>query len=267
MTTPLSPEQRLQAASAIVADAASRALSLFRDRDTLAIEVKGLQDWVSNADKDVETLIRDRLAAEFPGDGILGEEHGRIASSTGYTWIIDPIDGTTCFVNGMPGWCVVLACVDSDGAVIGVIEDPINRDVFTAIRGQGTRCNGKPVQASRAGSLKAGSVSVGHSPRSPYKQTLRLLDALLGAGGMYVRTGSGANNLAYVASGRLIGYCEAHMNPWDCVAGLLMIEEAGGQIEPYELDAMLDGGGRVVAAGADVFPDLQRMANEAFAGA
>ena len=267
MTTALPLEQRLQAASAIVADAASRALSLFRDRDSLDIEVKGLQDWVSNADKDVETLIRDRLASEFPGDGILGEEHGRIPSSTGFTWIIDPIDGTTCFVNGMPGWCVVLACVDSDGAVLGIIEDPINGDVFTAVRGQGTRCNGKMVRASGAATLEAGSVSVGHSPRSPYRQTLRLLDALLGEGGMYVRTGSGANNLAYVASGRLIGYCEAHMNPWDCVAGLLMIEEAGGRIEPYELEAMLDAGGRVIAGGSGVFPALQRMASEAFKGA
>jgi len=93
----------------IVQAAAATALNYFNEIDNLVIEQKGKQDFVSDADKNVETQIRQALAEHFPNDGIIGEEHGRVDSQSGYTWVIDPIDGTTSFINGMPGWCVVLA--------------------------------------------------------------------------------------------------------------------------------------------------------------
>lgn len=257
-------QQRLDAAVSIAHKAADTALALFRNRDELQVEVKGLQDWVSNADRSVEDEIRAALLAAFPDDGIIGEEHGRIESRSGYTWVIDPIDGTTNFVNGSPGWCVVIACVHHEQLVIGVIRDPLVAETYTASRGQGATLNGKPMQVSTASSLQEGTVGVGHSTRVSAGLTVSIIDDLLGRQGMFARIGSGALSLAYVAAGRYIGYCEPQMNAWDCVAALLMIEEAGGKVQPYAMSAMLEQGGRVVAAGPGLYDELTVMTDRAY---
>ena len=178
--------------------------------------------------------------------------------------MIDPIDGTTSFVNGIPGWCVVLACVDETRALIGVVRDPVADETWVAARGRGATLNGRPIRASAATAVDQGSLAVGHNLRVKPKLTLALLDALLHAGGVYYRCGSGALMLCYVASGRLIGYCEPHMNSWDCLAALLAIEEAGGTVRGFDMDRMLDAGGRVVTGGPDVYPTLLAMSDEAF---
>ncbi|MEJ6747674.1 MAG: inositol monophosphatase family protein, partial [Yoonia sp.] len=103
--------QRLDAAKAITRDAGAFALAFFRNISALDIQSKGVQDMVSNADLEVETFVRTQIAAQFPKDGIVGEEHGNVASKSGWTWVIDPIDGTANFVAGIPQWCVILACV------------------------------------------------------------------------------------------------------------------------------------------------------------
>ena len=257
-------DARLELARRTVDEAAALALGFFRDVDALEVDVKGRQDWVSNADRAVETAIRDALRAAFPDDGILGEEHGREPGRSGLTWVIDPIDGTTSFVNGIPGWCVVLACTDAEHALIGVVKDPVADETWVATRGGGATLNGRTIRASTATALDQGSLAVGHNLRVPPGQTLAALDALLHAGGVFYRCGSGALMLCYVASGRLIGYCEPHMNAWDCLAALLLIEEAGGRVRPFDLAPMLDAGGRVVAGGPDVYPALLEMTDAAF---
>lgn len=257
-------EKRAAFARETVDTAAARALAFFRDGDALTIDVKGRQDWVSNADRDVETMIRENIGERFPEDGIVGEEHGIVESRSGFTWIIDPIDGTTSFVNGIPGWCVVLACVDAAGTVIGVIRDPVADETWEALAGGGARLNGRPASVSTADSVAGGSIAVGHNLRVPPAQTLALLTALLNEGGMFFRCGSGALMLCYVASGRLIGYCEPHMNAWDCMAALLIIEEAGGHVRPFDPRTMIERGGRVVAAGPALYPHLLAMTEAAF---
>ncbi len=249
-------EARLEFARTIVATAAQAALELYQDRDNLDIEVKGLQDWVSNADKSVETLIRDALGKDWPDDSIVGEEHGDVTGNSGFTWVIDPIDGTTNFVNGTPGWCVVLACVKDGQTVCSVICDPVSRETYSALRGQGAWVNGKRMKVHSATGLDAGTLGVGHSTRVPAKQTLDLLAGLLERQGLFRRGGSGALDLAYVAAGRLIGYVEPHMNAWDCLASMLFIEEAGGRIEPFDMQQMLDKGGRVVTACPGVYDEV-----------
>jgi len=256
--------ERLNAAERIVDEAAALALSLFGDRDSLTIESKGLQDWVSEADRGVEDHIRQALGDAFADDGIRGEERADVEGTSGYTWVIDPIDGTTLFVNGSPGWCVVLACVHAGRTVLGVIVDPIARERFTALRGHGAQLNGRPMAVADVNALTQGSVSVGHSSRDPIEPTLAVLRALLEAGGLYQRTGSGALCLSMVAAGRLIGYVEYHMNAWDCLAALLMIEEAGGTVTPFDMDTLLERGGRVIAGAPRVHGALQAMADEAF---
>ena len=257
-------DARYTACVGTVKAAATTALGLFRQRDQLKIESKGLQDWVSNADLAVETEIRDALSAAFPDDAIVGEEHGIDAGSSEYTWIIDPIDGTTCFVNGLPGWCVVVACVRAGETVIGVILDPISNELFAGSKGGAAVMNDTPLAVATANSLQQGSIAVGHSLRVAPVHTANLLRDLLLQGGLYYRTGSGALNLAYVAAGRLLGYCEPHMNAWDCVAGLFLIDLAGGRTETYQMSTMLASGGRVLAGGPGVYDQLLSMADKAY---
>jgi len=141
-------EKRLESAKRIAEAAAQTALQHFTDHDSLRIERKGAQDWVSNADRDVELQIRTALNEQFPDDSIIGEEHDNQNGSSPYTWVIDPIDGTTSFVNAMPGWCVVIACVIRTETVIGVIVDPIARETYCACKGGVSRMNDKPIRVS-----------------------------------------------------------------------------------------------------------------------
>ncbi len=247
----------------IVQAASITAKRYFSDIDKLVIEAKGKQDLVSDADKGVETQIRDALNEAFPGDGIVGEEHGRKESSSGYTWVIDPIDGTSSFVVGMPGWCVVLACVFDDSTVLSIIIDPIADETYLAVKGQGATLNNRPLTVSKAQRLDEGATAVGYSVRIPTQPTLDVLAHVIHQGGIYFRCGSGALMLCYVAAGRVLGYCEQHMNAWDCIAAMHIIEEAGGVVEAYDMETMLSSGGRVIAACPGVYPQLQQVCDEA----
>lgn len=255
---------RYDEAIRIASNAAQTALKHFRVKDALTIESKGAQDWVSNADREVELEVRDAIASAYPDDGIIGEEYDNVVGRSGFDWIIDPIDGTTSFVNGIPGWCVVIACVRNGNTVLGVVIDPIANEVFSASDELGALLNGEPISVTTAVELTAGSVAVGHSTRVDYEQSVRMLSGLMSGGGMFFRTGSGALMLAYVAAGRLLGFVEPHMNAWDCVAALYIITKAGGTVEPFDMDAMLENGGRVVAGGPNIYPKLQQLVEASY---
>src|SRR6218665_1790032 len=120
------------------------AFDYFSRRETLIIESKGdPQDVVSIADREVENLIRDRVADTFPDDGFLGEEYGLTEGASGYTWVVDPIDGTSPFVNGMPNWCVSIAVLYGGEPIIGVIVSPCHNEVYAGALGKGATLNGK----------------------------------------------------------------------------------------------------------------------------
>ena len=257
-------QDRLAFAVDIARRAGDAGMVHFRALENLTIESKGHQDMVSNADRELETLIRKGIAAAYPDDGIIGEEHGPVTGSSGFTWIIDPIDGTANFVQGIPAWCVVVACVDEKGPVIGVTHEPSAGETFAAARGSGATLNGKPMRVSNSRSLSDGSMGVGFSNRVEVSPILKFIDALTADGGVFFRNASGALMMAYVAAGRLIGYAEPHMNPWDCVAGILQIEEAGGRVFPVEPEVMLDRGGPVIAAADGVFDRTRELAEHAF---
>ncbi len=259
-------KSRRDTAVDIVDAAAVTALNFFRQLDDLEISEKGVQDLVSNADLAVERQIRDQLSAAFPDDGIVGEEHGTEASDSAYTWVIDPIDGTANFVRGIPGWCVVVACVTEDQSVIGVIRDPVADESWIAVRGEGTTLNGKAMRVAASSSLTEGSLGVGYSNRVPAQLTINALTEVINAGSVFYRNASGALMLAYVASGRLLGYIEPHMNAWDCVAALLMIEEAGGKVLEYEMAGMLENGGQVVTSTPAVYEQLRDICRNAYVG-
>ncbi|MEE9375168.1 MAG: inositol monophosphatase [Rhizobiaceae bacterium] len=257
-------QNRLELAKALAREAGEMALVYFRSIGDLIIESKGVQDIVSNADLEVETFIRDRLALAFPDDGIVGEEHGNVASKSGYTWVIDPIDGTANFVNSIPAWCVILACVHEDQTKIAAIFEPTHDELFWAAKGSGAYLNETPMKISNTSGLDVGNLGVGMNGRSASKQIKSFLELLIDRGGLFYRNASGGLMLSYVAAGRLIGYAEPHMNPWDCLAGQLLITEAGGCVEEQSANVMMKEGGRVVASGPTIFEELRTMADEAF---
>jgi myo-inositol-1(or 4)-monophosphatase len=262
--TAISLDDRLTFAVDLARRAGEFALSRFRAIDTLVIESKGHQDLVSDADRATETLIRDAIAARWPDDGIVGEEHGRKYGTTGFDWVIDPIDGTANFVRGIPHWCVVIACTKDGLPVVGAIHDPSTGELFQAAKGAGAFVNGRRLKAAQGGSLRDGSVATGVSGRTDPAKASTLVHEVLAPGGMFFRSASGALMLAYVASGRLLGYVEDHMNSWDCFAALLMVEEAGGRILPLDAGRALENGTRVVAGGPNIYPTLDGITTRVF---
>ena len=248
----------------IARNAGAFALSFFERVGSLVIEDKGPQDFVSEADKAVELRVRAAIEVAYPEDGIVGEEHAPKPSNSGFTWVIDPIDGTTNFISAIPAWTVVISVVHNDETVIGITFDPIHDEMYLAIQGEGAWLNGAPLRCPSDTSLARGSIGTGFSNRIDPDGVRRLIDEVLKADGVFHRNASGALSLAYIAAGRLLGYVEEHMNAWDCLAGQLLIAEAGGKIEVQSADDMIAHGGRVVAGSAGVFDDLVRIADAAY---
>ena len=256
--------QRLTFTVELARRAGELGLSFFRAPDMLKIESKGHQDLVSNGDREVELFVRAALAEAYPDDGIVGEEHAAVDGSSGYVWVIDPIDGTANFVRGIPAWTVVIACVKDGRTVVGVIQEPSTGETFWASLGGGAFLNGRQIAVSNAASLREGSVGTGFNNRTPTAKVVAIIGALIEAGGVFFRNASGALMLAYVAAGRLIGYTEQHMNGWDCLAGLLMIEEAGGRVEPFDHADPVREGTVAIAGGPHVFDEIRAMSARAY---
>lgn len=252
-------DHRAQQSIEIAQSGGALALDYFKRVGGLDVVNKGLQDFVTEADQNVETHVRKLIGDAFPDDGIVGEEHAPKPSTSGYTWVIDPIDGTANFINAIPAWCVVISIVKDDRTQIGVTFDPVHDELYHAVRGQGSTLNGVPLHCPANTAINHGSVALGYCSRSSKKNTTALLAEILAQDGVFHRNASGALSLAYVAAGRLIGFIEEHMNAWDCLAGQLIIAEAGGQIELQSADAMIAEGGRVVAGGKGVFDTLVKI--------
>lgn len=250
-------DDRFALAQNIASEGGELALRFFNARDTLIVEDKvNPQDMVSQADREVEILLRKRITEAFPDDAILGEEGGGQTGTTGFTWVLDPIDGTAPFLAGLPHWCVVVAVVKDDETVAGVIAQPMAAEVFSARKGSGTWLNGKKASVGVELKINNCNVGMGISHRSPLPPFLDAIGRVCHAGGMFYRNGSGAVMLASVAVGRLGGYYEPHMNPWDCLAGLLMVREAGGKTLPFPPGP---GGGIVLAGAPVVYDDLDAL--------
>jgi myo-inositol-1(or 4)-monophosphatase len=265
--------RRLAVTEQIARAAGTLARTWFDRRDRLRIETKGPQNLVSEADRAVEVLIRERLAAAFPGERVIGEEGGDDGAQGGAKggaeghagvpiWIVDPIDGTQCFLSGIPSWCVSIGMLGETGMGLGVIHDPVMGETFAGGPTLGAFCNGRPIRVHEASGFGDGMVEVGVSLRRPVDETLAVLERLLRAGGIYHRSGSGALSLAYVAAGRYIGYYEDHMNTWDSCAGVALVEGAGGWCSDILAGDGLTRGARVIASGRNLAPAMRALAEE-----
>jgi len=188
-------------------------------------------DMVSDADRDAETAIDSLLRAERPGDGVLGEEGASRQSASGRTWVIDPLDGTTNFLYGIPAWAVSIALEDEDGPLAGVVLDPVRDEAFTAARGRGAARNGAPLLAGGAGPLATALVATGFAYEAPDRAAqAEVLRRVLPAVRDVRRVGAAALDLCWVAAGRVDAYYERGLKPWDWAAASLVVSEAGAQL-------------------------------------
>lgn len=247
---------RLSAATRIAKQAGEKALGYFLARDQLEVSHKAAQDRVSEADRTVETLIRDAILAEFPEDALLGEEHGSAQGRSPFLWVIDPIDGTTPFLSGLADWCVSIAVAVEGEPVIGVIEAPRHRETWVAAQGRGATVNGAALKINPEADLTSGMFAFGGSLRCDPAETGGFITRLMQAGCIAFHNGSGALMTAYVAGGRLVGYYDAHIKAWDCFAGLAMVREAGGV---FSLGGAMLEGGPMLAGAPRAFEAAQNL--------
>jgi myo-inositol-1(or 4)-monophosphatase len=195
---------------------------------------------VSDADRDAEALIRDLLAAERPDDGLLGEEGAQADGESGRRWVVDPLDGTTNYLYRFPAWVVSVALEDADtlaggagGALVGVVHDPLHRETFSATRGGGARRNGREIAVSGVETLDSALIGTGFGYAADRRASQATVVAeLLPRVRDIRRAGAAALDLCMVACGRLDGYYERGLNPWDWSAGALIAAEAGAVVRP-----------------------------------
>ena len=237
-----------EAALAMVArEAGELARHLFLDRDRLAVTMKGAQDYLTAADTAVEKFVVDRLASLCPGDAVLGEEGGRHGSGEAI-WVIDPIDGTENFAHGIGHFCVSIAFVTGREVRLGALAAPMYGELYLARRGRGATLNGRPMRVSATAEMARSVIELGWSARRPTAAYTKLVERVLATGATFRRVGSGALGLAYVADGRTEAYCELHINSWDALAGILLIEEAGGWVNDFLAGDGLMQGNEIIAA-------------------
>lgn len=221
--------------------AAALALDGFTRQTGQGASMKGPQDYLTETDGAVEAHIRARIAETFPEDGFLGEETGGLPGAR--AWVVDPIDGTANFARNIPHFCVSIAFVANGQVQLGAIANPALDETYLARLGHGATRNDRPIRVSGTSDIAATSFELGWSKREPLARYIGALDALFRAGSNVRRASSGAMGLAYVADGRSDGYAELHMNAWDCLAGLLLVREAGGITGPFlALDGLAKGG-------------------------
>lgn len=183
---------------------------------------------VSDADRDAEAVIRELLDRERPDDGLLAEEGSHAEAASGRRWVVDPLDGTTNYLYRFPAWVVSVALEDGDGAAVGVVHDPLHGETFTAARGEGARLDGAPIAVSGAEALATALIATGfgYDPDRRATQAEVLREVLPRARDVR-RAGAAALDLCMVACGRVDGYYERGLNPWDWAAGALIAAEAG----------------------------------------
>jgi len=215
-------------------------------------------DMVSDADRMAEAAITTVLRSERPDDGVLGEEGARAQGSTGRRWVVDPLDGTTNFLYGLPQWAVSVAVEDADGVAAGVVLDPVREETFAAARGAGATLNGEPIAMREPPRLARALIATGFSydrgTRGAQAETLR---AVLPHVRDIRRAGAASLDLAWLAAGRLDGYYERGLKPWDWGAGRLLVSEAGGDVA--ELGGEPAG---LAAARPELLPGLLKLVAE-----
>ena len=229
----------------------------------LKIEKKGSTNYVTEVDRKVEQIIFDEIRSYYPEHNFLGEESGEEINNSNVTWILDPIDGTTNFINGFPHYCISL-CASVEGVLThGVIIDPSRREEFSASKGKGAQLNGERIRVSAQKSLTDAllSCSSRSTPEQDYKYNLLGTFMQLYKNEITVRrTGCSALDLAYIGAGRLDGFWGNGLKPWDVAAGIVIAEEAGALLSDFHGSPKYHGSENIVCCTPKCFkPILQAV--------
>lgn len=253
--------QRIAVAERLARSAGNVARRFFLRPETLHPELKSSsQDLVSEADRTVETRLRRAIARHFPMDGVVGEEEAATEGSSGYVWVVDPIDGTMPFLVGQPNWCVSIGLAYRQKPVGGVIYAPVLRELYSARAGGGAYLNGRRLAMNPDWTLTSTTIGFGATQKAAPGEVGAFVEGLYREGGVLFRVGSGALMLAYVAANRIAGYYDPMLYCWDCWAGMALIEEAGGAVS---FAGDLATPGPIWAGNARVHADLKRLSGAA----
>jgi myo-inositol-1(or 4)-monophosphatase len=244
----------------------------FRDTSRLRIETKGLRDFVTEVDRDAEELVVRYLRGRFPNHGILAEE---TYAKTGdemkgggspYRWIIDPLDGTTNFIHGVPTFAVSVALEDESGLLAAAIYDPVHDETFHACRGGGAHLDGQPIECSNVSDPNDALIATGFPFRDFTRAEgyLRSFERFMRTTAGIRRAGAASLDLAFTACGRYDGFWEVGLHPWDLAAGALLILEAGGRVtDVVGGDGYLESG-EILAAGTALHGAMLEVTGPAF---
>lgn len=234
--------------------------------DRVKVRVKNANDFVSEVDENAEREIVEQLRRAYPEHAILGEESGSHgAAQADYQWLIDPLDGTTNFLRGIPHYAVSIACLYRGKLEHAVVVDPVRREEFTASRGRGAQLNGRRIRVSGLNSLDGALLGTGIPFRGhcddrlePYSKSLA---ALAGQCAGIRRAGAAALDLAYVAAGRLDAFWEIGLARWDMAAGALLVREAGGLVADIDGSERFLDSGNIVAGNPKCFKAVLQVAH------
>jgi myo-inositol-1(or 4)-monophosphatase len=242
---------------------AGRALAKdFREVENLQVSMKGAGDFVSKADISAEKIIKDELMSARPTYGWLAEEGGEDeGTDPTRRWIVDPLDGTTNFLHGLPHWAVSIALEHKGQIVAGVIYDACKDEVFFAEKGAGAWMNETRLRVSGRSKMIESIFSTGlpFAGRADLPATLQELARLMPTCAGVRRFGAAALDLAYVAAGRYDGYWERGLKPWDIAAGVIIVREAGGLVEPLVPSGDIVEGGALICANEPIFNSFSKV--------
>lgn len=238
---------------------AGRLIRRYVDRvDMLDISTKGRNDFVTQVDRQAEAEIIRVISGAYPDHSILAEESGQRSADETHEWVIDPLDGTTNFLHGIPHFAVSIAYRQNGRLESGLVYDPLREEIFVASRGQGAHLNDRRIRVSKRSSMDGALLGTGFPFRLPqhmdaYLATFR---TLMNQCGDVRRAGSAALDLAYVAAGRLDGFWEIGLAEWDLAAGCLLIQEAGGLVGDFSGSNQHMKSGNVIAGTPKVFKGI-----------
>jgi myo-inositol-1(or 4)-monophosphatase len=239
----------LDLAVAIAREAGALQRERFREPRTIGTKSSPI-DLVTDVDHATDALIAERLRAARPGDGVLSEELGDRPGRSGFTWVIDPLDGTTNYAHGFPHFAVSIGIERAGARIAGVVYDPLRDELFAAERGAGAQLNGEKVRVSTTGDLRSSLLGTGfaYDVHSAKVDNLDYFGRFIKRAQAVRRAGSAALDLAYVACARFDGFWELSLHPWDVCAGALLVEEAGGEVTDLDGSPVPRSGQRIVAS-------------------
>ncbi len=218
--------------------AAHEAGALLMDRlgNARVVKMKGAIDLVTEADLGAEKIILDRIARAFPDHAILAEEKGAKPGASPYTWIVDPLDGTTNYSHGVPLFAISMALARDTEILFGLVHNPATGELFMAEKGGGAFLNGRPIRVSGQAEISRSLLVTGfpYNLASMMDELMSRFTRCLAAAQGVRRLGSAALDLCFVAAGRFDGFWEQNLHPWDTAAGLIIVEEAGGRVTTFD---------------------------------